>query len=266
MGSRGDAGRATATDEGAGDTDDSRPAPPSDGPQTGAPANPGARAGDAALVGEVDTAGEAAATGTCGAGVRDPLGGLRVRGRHRRPRHRKVLLAAGGLALAAGALSLVRLAPESGVGGLGAAEAEPQPGHGGVTHGSVTSTAAVTPGPADLPPTAAPFGGGSSLPVPGTGTTPAASWFPATGARPSYPPGSTPLPEAPKAPHAPAPGPATRPPATSDPEPRPTPTSAPSRETPGPGTHSPAPPPGNPGLCLPVIGLCVDLGLGGAGH
>jgi hypothetical protein len=36
------------------------------------------------------------------------------RSRHRRPRPRKVLLAAGGLALAAGALSLVRLMPDPG--------------------------------------------------------------------------------------------------------------------------------------------------------
>ncbi|MEU9732373.1 hypothetical protein AB0E07_13110, partial [Streptomyces sp. NPDC048002] len=48
------------------------------------------------------------------------------RGRHRRPRPRKVLLAAGGLALAAGALTLVRLPPASGPGGLAAPEAEPR--------------------------------------------------------------------------------------------------------------------------------------------
>lgn len=49
------------------------------------------------------------------------------RGRHRRPRPRKVLLAAGGLALAAGALSLVRMSPDSGVSGLGATESDPAP-------------------------------------------------------------------------------------------------------------------------------------------
>ncbi|MYW45496.1 hypothetical protein GT346_19740, partial [Streptomyces sp. SID161] len=47
------------------------------------------------------------------------------RGRHRRPRPRRVLFAAGGLALAAGVLSLVRITPESGVGAPGTAEAEP---------------------------------------------------------------------------------------------------------------------------------------------
>src|SRR5690349_20801821 len=54
-------------------------------------------------------------------------GGLwvpRPRGRHRRPRPRKVLFAAGGLALAAGVLSLVRLSPDpGGAGGPGTAEA-----------------------------------------------------------------------------------------------------------------------------------------------
>ncbi|NEC30932.1 serine/threonine protein kinase, partial [Streptomyces sp. SID8111] len=41
--------------------------------------------------------------------------GPRPRGRHRKPRRRKVLLVAGGLALAAGTLGLVRLV--SGPGG-----------------------------------------------------------------------------------------------------------------------------------------------------
>ena len=47
------------------------------------------------------------------------------RGRHRRPRPRKLLFAVGGLALAAGALSLVRVAPDSGSAGLGTTEADP---------------------------------------------------------------------------------------------------------------------------------------------
>ena len=48
------------------------------------------------------------------------------RGRHRRPRPRKVLFAVGGLAVAAGVLSLVRMVPEGGVGTPGTAEAEPR--------------------------------------------------------------------------------------------------------------------------------------------
>lgn len=47
----------------------------------------------------------------------------RIRGRHRKPRHRKLLLAGGGLALTAGALSLVRLASDPGPADLGAGAA-----------------------------------------------------------------------------------------------------------------------------------------------
>ncbi|MCG0067181.1 hypothetical protein L0F81_28605 [Streptomyces tricolor] len=50
------------------------------------------------------------------------------RGRHRKPRPRKALLAAGGLALAAGVLSLVRISPQSGVGASGTAEPDRAPG------------------------------------------------------------------------------------------------------------------------------------------
>ncbi|MYQ44669.1 hypothetical protein GTW40_06235, partial [Streptomyces sp. SID4985] len=64
------------------------------------------------------------------------------RGRHRRPRPRKVLLAAGGLALAAGVLSLVRVAPESGLAGPATAEAEPQHGWGAESTGDSPTTAA----------------------------------------------------------------------------------------------------------------------------
>ncbi|MEU3248540.1 hypothetical protein, partial [Streptomyces sp. NPDC006875] len=54
------------------------------------------------------------------------------RGRHRRPpRPRRALFAVGGLALAAGALSLARLAPDGVTGGGGGAEAEPRPGVAG---------------------------------------------------------------------------------------------------------------------------------------
>ncbi|WP_055607910.1 hypothetical protein, partial [Streptomyces prasinus] len=47
------------------------------------------------------------------------LFGARLRGRHRKPRPRKLLLAGGGLALTAGALSLVRLASGPGPADLG---------------------------------------------------------------------------------------------------------------------------------------------------
>ncbi|MFD6325699.1 hypothetical protein ACFWOL_23140, partial [Streptomyces sp. NPDC058442] len=63
----------------------------------------------------------------------------RIRGRHRKPHPRKLLLAVGGLTLAIGALSLVRLASDPGPGDVGA-EAGPRP---------VPDTAnAASPGPA----------------------------------------------------------------------------------------------------------------------
>ncbi|NEB11429.1 hypothetical protein G3I32_21730, partial [Streptomyces coelicoflavus] len=48
-------------------------------------------------------------TGPSTVAVPEPRNAWFRRGRHRRPRPRKVLLVAGGLALAAGALGLVRL-------------------------------------------------------------------------------------------------------------------------------------------------------------
>ncbi|MDX3577480.1 hypothetical protein PV663_11165, partial [Streptomyces sp. FL07-04A] len=62
------------------------------------------------------------------AAAADPPWAPRARGRHRRPRPRKVLFAAGGLVLAAGVLSLLRPTPDTGgADALGTAEAEPQP-------------------------------------------------------------------------------------------------------------------------------------------
>ncbi|MDQ0992718.1 hypothetical protein [Streptomyces sp. V3I7] len=178
------------------------------------------------------------------------------RGRHRRPRPRRALLAAGGLALAAGALSLVRSAPESGVGGPGPAEAEPRLNErGGVTE--LPANAAATVGAAR--PSATSVMGGASAPVPTTtGTTaPAAT---AT-SLPAFLPGGaervpTTIPTAVvRTPGAPATtGAAPRPSATSSARPStPPPATAPSHSTP-----APAPRPASPGtVCVPVIGLCV---------
>ncbi|MFB7332115.1 hypothetical protein ACFC00_10725 [Streptomyces adustus] len=177
-----------------------------------------------------------------------------------------MLLAAGGLALAAGVLSLVRLAPDSGVGGLGAAETEPSPDIGGdwsptaaatavprvspsstsVTGGTdgtgpVATTVRVTPAPADsarasssAPPSAAASATGrAGAPVsasePGTQVTGAA----------------TPRPTAPR----PAP-------ATTAPSDRQTDRPDPSDQQ---GEQDELDTPGAPGLCVPVIGLCVDV-------
>ncbi|PZG67193.1 hypothetical protein C1I97_38885, partial [Streptomyces sp. NTH33] len=79
---------------------------------------------------------------------------LRARGRHRRPRPRKVLLAAGGLAVAAGVLSLVRLAPDYGGGGPDRSEAGP---HADADSGGSAGTSATAgAGAAAAAPVAAP--------------------------------------------------------------------------------------------------------------
>ncbi|SED47986.1 hypothetical protein SAMN04490357_4923 [Streptomyces misionensis] len=177
------------------------------------------------------------------------------RGRHRRPRRRKALLAVGGLVLAAAVLSLVRMSPESGVGAPGTAAAEPRLGPGvtpGTTAGptlrggSTATTATRTAGPDALAPAA-------SVPRgPGTAPAPAGSTrAPAAPGRSAAPPRTvTTAPSAPARPTAPA-STASAPPASHPaPPPKPTP-------TPDPGQSAPAPGPG--GLCLPVIGLCVDV-------
>lgn len=175
------------------------------------------------------------------------------RGRHRRPRPRKVLLAAGGLALAAGALGLVRLASEPGLGGgpdIGTTEAEPRfddPGTGtdratnaAATVGSVpkvSPSATATMGGASATPTAA----GSLVPLPSATTVvPAGSAVPAAVA--------TTIPDAPNTP-APATTPPAAAPSSAAPQPAPAPT--PSQTTPAPAPAQPG------GVCVPVIGLCV---------
>ncbi|WP_234439851.1 hypothetical protein [Streptomyces bicolor] len=167
------------------------------------------------------------------------------RGRHRRPRPRKALLAAGGLALAAGALSLVRLTPDSDVTGLGTPQTDPAsdpisaPEHANNAAATVPTTA-----PKPSPSTTHVMGGQGATPTTATIVVPTAN----TGAtpRPDRTAGQTP------APHRPAP-------TSQAPDPAPTrpPTQPPGRPTPNP----PAPQPDQPtddGVCVPVIGLCVD--------
>ncbi|WP_406455384.1 hypothetical protein OH768_19695 [Streptomyces sp. NBC_01622] len=178
------------------------------------------------------------------------------RGRHRRPRPRKVLLAAGGLAVAAGVLSLVRLTPESGVGGVGTAEAEPSPDvDAEQSAGHPANAATIRGDPTAIPSATSVMGGASATPATASGVvpTPYATTAPTTvpetgtgtGAETTTAPG-TPQPQAPVT----APGPLA--PATSA-APEPTSTPPPSRTA-----NSPAPAPSRPGLCVPIIGLCVD--------
>ncbi|MEH0576115.1 MULTISPECIES: hypothetical protein [Streptomyces] len=211
-----------------------------------------------------------------------PLWAPRARGRHRRPRPRKVLFAAGGLALAAGMLSLVRLTPHSGdVTGIGAAEAESQPdpvtdtdtatatatdtsrgtgtgtgtGGGGAGTGGDTGRSADAAVPGAAAPTApSAMGGASASPTPEAGLVPGT---PGSATSVALTPGAT---YTPVAPHAPAPAPART--AAPRPTATPTPSAAPTTAAPAPQPQKPGPgqsgQPRQPGVCVPVVGLCVD--------
>ncbi|MGW0219214.1 hypothetical protein [Streptomyces tendae] len=202
------------------------------------------------------------------------------RGRHRRPRPRRVLLAAGGLALAAGALSVVRLLPESGgdPGAFGAGAGPRVEGSGrGAAQDRATSPGATGVGPSGASPSpTSVMGGLSGSPAPGLvpGLVPAPS---ASG--PAVPlPAATTGPDGPDTPEGRGPDqgertareeeegaaeddPGDRAPAPGTPQPsrsdRPAPPPPPEGGTPP--TSDPEPEPDNPGLCVPVIGLCVDL-------
>ncbi|SOD84186.1 hypothetical protein [Streptomyces sp. Ag109_G2-15] len=174
------------------------------------------------------------------------LTGIR-RGRHRKPRPRKVLMAAGGLALAAGVLSLVRVAPESGVGAPGTAEAEPRLDPGGTTEHAPETAATDDTAPTALPSATSVMGGVSAVPTTTATTSPTPS------ATPTTLPGGTDIPTTIPT-GAPQP---TSTPSTTAPRPSPT-TPTPTRTpTPTPSHSTPAPEPG--GVCVPVISLCVDL-------
>ncbi|MFG3013496.1 hypothetical protein ACGFZB_24070 [Streptomyces cinerochromogenes] len=168
------------------------------------------------------------------------------RGRHRKPRPRRALLAAGGLALAAGVLSLVRVTPESGVGGPGTAEAEPRLGAGGATpdrSGNVSATLAAAP--TALPSATSVMGGRSLAPAP-TGSPARTAPHTAT-PTPGHTAVPTAVPAGTRDTHS-TPRPT---PTASAPPPAPTPT-----RTPAPSRTTTEPEPG--GVCVPVIGLCVD--------
>ncbi|MEV7740022.1 hypothetical protein AB0O75_49795 [Streptomyces sp. NPDC088921] len=192
-------------------------------------------------------------------------GGTRLfgpRGRHRKPRPRKIVLAAGGLALAAGALSLVRLVPDAGVGGFGATETDPQAAPGtdsdiDIDTGTDRATnAAATVGsvPQASPSSTTAMGGISATPTPGVPHAPAGSAtavpLPLAAAPttiPEAPNTPAPAPTASTTPHSPSTTTAPRPSRTTPPPPAPTPTPQP--------THTAQP---APGLCVPIIGLCVQ--------
>ncbi|EST31995.1 hypothetical protein M878_15840 [Streptomyces roseochromogenus subsp. oscitans DS 12.976] len=174
------------------------------------------------------------------------------RGRHRKPRPRKLLLAAGGLAVAAGVLSLVRVTPDPGSGSPGAAEAEPRLG---ASDNHATNTAATTPtaAPTALPSATSAMGGRSLVPT--------TTGRPGTGTEPGTPSSRTATPTA--LPSAPASAPGTNPRPSDPTSAAPPTTTRPTPTTPAP-SHSTTPPdPG--GLCVPMLGICVSLP-GGTGH
>ncbi|AVV47277.1 hypothetical protein C6376_04615 [Streptomyces sp. P3] len=182
-----------------------------------------------------------------------------------------MLFAVGGLALAAGVLSLLRPTPDTGgAGALGTAEAEPRPDlvtsaddDAGDTTGKGAEKAAddsggdrdggrdPATGPAVAPPApTAPTAMGGASPGPAreaAGLLPGAPGAPTSVVLPpdaTYDPTPRAAPPAPTATPAPEPPSAPRP-ATAAPAPRP-----------------PNPPqaaePRRPELCVPIIGLCVD--------
>ncbi|MFG2380047.1 hypothetical protein [Streptomyces avermitilis] len=179
-------------------------------------------------------------------------------GRHRKPRPRKVLFAVGGLALAAGALSFVRLAPESVGGGPGTAEAAPRiEATGDTADNAAAAVGATSSGRAGSPgghSATAATGGASATPTSPVGSGHAATspsgvaLLPAAPGSVSTAPGHRGAPTARTPQPNPAPTDATTPAqteATTPAAPRPAPSAT---------THTPHP----PGLCVPLVGLCVN--------
>ncbi|MBB4712979.1 hypothetical protein [Streptomyces luteogriseus] len=181
----------------------------------------------------------------------------RARGRHRKPRPRKVLLAAGGLAVAAGALSLLRLASGPGT-DAGNVEAGPRPDPVTTATDDATRTAATFPAAPDASPSS-PTALGGLPPSPVTkGARPSPSATTGTpAAATAAGPASTTIPDTLNTP-APAP---TASGGGDAPRPAPPPPAPPSRTTPAPRPEEQKKP-HDPGLCVPVIGLCVDSPVG----
>jgi hypothetical protein len=174
----------------------------------------------------------------------------RPRGRHRKPRPRRTLFAVGGLALAAGALSLLRLAPQPSGGTVEATDIEPsavssteetvQDNAGAVAEGDVPTACASpaattkTGSPTATSPSGSRGGAGPAIAHPAP--TPSGTL------QESRPPSATTPPaQAARQPTAP------KPPATTPSRPAPTPTGTP---------QNPAHPAQD--LCVPIVGLCLD--------
>ncbi|BFO14845.1 hypothetical protein SHKM778_12330 [Streptomyces sp. KM77-8] len=192
-----------------------------------------------------------------------PAGASRFRGRHRKPRPRRVLLAAGGLAVAASAVTLVRLATTQGGGTDFGTEAGPRPvphTDSGAPTASPTAGAAAVPVPGTSPSSPTALGGKNPRPLaaPERSSTAQSPMSPMTapdsdpGLGPDLGPATAPAiplpPHRPAAPASPSPSPSS-----SGPEHPP----PPSYDPPAPRPDEPAP---GPRLCVPIIGVCVGGG------
>ncbi|GGY91435.1 hypothetical protein GCM10010365_07310 [Streptomyces poonensis] len=202
-----------------------------------------------------------------GTGTEAPGAARTGPGRHRKPRPRRLLIALGGLALTAGALGILRLlapvtpggdagegaAGPKAVGGAGSADDAPQVAANTETTPPADS-ADPGPGPGSSTRRGSPAGGPARrtapTPAPAAPVTSSGTASRSLGADVPAPSidsgGASPAPGA-TAPTAPA-----RPPAATEP-------TAP-RPAPGGTAPAPAPAPDRPDLCLPVVGVCVELG------
>ncbi|MEU9332279.1 hypothetical protein AB0D49_03820 [Streptomyces sp. NPDC048290] len=193
---------------------------------------------------ETDTSGGRTADGAAG-GLR--LWPLYPTGRHRRPRPRGLVPTVAGLVLAVGALSLVPPEGGTGPGAPRTVQAGPGTAAPDAPHAwpgpdpSVTRSARATRATAASPETAPPTGG--KVTESGPASPRAAD------------PGGTPG-------TAPAPG---TPQPSTPPAPRPSPTATPPRTPPAPPPPSTTPPAeedDDPGLCVPLLNLCLGGLLG----
>lgn len=202
-------------------------------------------------------------TGTYGKGR---VGVVHVsrRGRHRKPRSRRVLLAAVGLTVAVGLLGLVRITPEARLSAPGTAEAESRPSPAATAVQSAHTDASVRAAPPGRAPAASPQASSGAVPAPDatspTGTSAVGTSVPT----PVPSPAATARTAPPAATSAPG-STVTRPPtATTSTNPRPAPVPAPGRTSVHP---APSPAPSrSEGLCVPIIGLCLDAPLTGTGR
>lgn len=208
----------------------------------------------------------------------------RPRGRHRKPRPRRILFAVGGLALAAGALSLLRMAPQPTGGDTGVEATDIDPSAAGSTDNPAQDDAGAVPVAAQPPTTGAPPSATATTGPSGAASTsepnrldglnkPNQSYGPngrATPGAQSRATGPAGIPgPGPAGPLNPAPNPSaalqdTLRPITATPPSRagqqPAAPRPPAATPPAPASPDAPQNPARPGkgLCVPIVGLCFD--------